>query len=1106
MINALGPIFRSIATEIDKTFNKTGVGSVKGFAFFLSDVLIPALGQFARSVGSAFTKIAAFAQQHPQITKMASAFLATALAMSVVGRAASVFGFILGPLRFIGKYALESAGGIRGISSALAGAAKWLAGFRQYFTSLTGLRVLAMNIGEAFASVGRAIAGFGSRILAFGRSIAGIRSLGEAVSLLRGGFLRLISILGPGGIIAIIVGILAYSGKLDDVFRGIQRAIQNVIGKVRQPFNELMKSVKGLTDAFGSGKGLMSVIKPIGDFIARVLIVGIENLGDAIGDVLGGAVTVLSGLIDVLTGLLTLDFDKIVGGLGKIGKGLLEGILGPIYQLGDIIVSLFKSAWNTLLGWLGIKSPSTRAKAIGVAIVDGIINGLKAIGGALEDAGRWIWGKVRGALRAEIRGWKAIGTWVWNAIKDAIHAVGHLFSSIGGWIWDQIKSAIRTEIQGFKNIGNWIWNTLSDAVHGIGSALESLGERIIKAIIRGIKKAPGAIKDAVGDLANKMPDLTPWKGLTPFAAGGPVVGGVAGQDSVRALLTPGEHVLTAMEVARAGGHDAIFAMRRALGGGGQGTGGRFRDGGAVAPANSGAAVAVQFSGNLEAFGEAWGQTWKDVVAVARRSANEIEAQLRDMRVNVTNTMNRLFVDFRSTWADIEDSGTARSRRLFEGVKKNIDQLQDTVYDGMRYISRSTNSALKSFDEKPIKLDVDAPKKAGGGMVGQPGERGRDKVLTYLGRGEAVLNWAQQKVVNSALWNQFGTTLPDMFKRNFAYHAGGPDSPGHARGGGDLFNGHPSNVNAGVRRIIQTMKARFPLMVSSTTDHDTLTTSGNVSDHVKGAAVDLSGAKEIMNRAASYVLHSGMVHKLKQAIYSGNPSLTWSGGQNVGPGYFGSDVMSQHTTHLHLAIAGALKGIFGTANIGKMLVTGTNGGMKTLAQAVINAVRKAANKMLDSKGGGTDQHTAFKDPGGQYNKDDLIKLWELAGGPGGRIANIAAAIALAESGGDPNAGASHPYHGLWQVGPGGSFDPMENARQAVAKYKAAHGFTPWTTYTGFDTPNHEKTYLRYLSTGGIPQFKEGGQVPGGEGQPQPIIAHAGEWILNKMQQAKLAQAS
>lgn len=50
-----------------------------------------------------------------------------------------------------------------------------------------------------------------------------------------------------------------------------------------------------------------------------------------------------------------------------------------------------------------------------------------------------------------------------------------------------------------------------------------------------------------------------------FATGGPVFGpGTGVSDSIPALLSNGEHVLTAAEVRRAGGHGAIYAMRAAI--------------------------------------------------------------------------------------------------------------------------------------------------------------------------------------------------------------------------------------------------------------------------------------------------------------------------------------------------------------------------------------------------------------------------------------------------------------------------------------------------------------------------------------------------------------
>lgn len=63
-----------------------------------------------------------------------------------------------------------------------------------------------------------------------------------------------------------------------------------------------------------------------------------------------------------------------------------------------------------------------------------------------------------------------------------------------------------------------------------------------------------------------------------YATGGPVFGpGTATSDSIHAMLSNGEHVLTAAEVALAGGHDSIFRMRSAIRAGAL----RFADGGGV---------------------------------------------------------------------------------------------------------------------------------------------------------------------------------------------------------------------------------------------------------------------------------------------------------------------------------------------------------------------------------------------------------------------------------------------------------------------------------------------------------------------------------------------
>jgi hypothetical protein len=99
------------------------------------------------------------------------------------------------------------------------------------------------------------------------------------------------------------------------------------------------------------------------------------------------------------------------------------------------------------------------------------------------------------------------------------------------------------------------------AVTGLQAQIDGLRGRTVDIVARAI-----------------MPDLNGSASgsgrMGTYAVGGPVSGpGTGTSDSIPALLSNGEHVLTAREVSAAGGHDAIRAWRKSLLG--------FAEGGAV---------------------------------------------------------------------------------------------------------------------------------------------------------------------------------------------------------------------------------------------------------------------------------------------------------------------------------------------------------------------------------------------------------------------------------------------------------------------------------------------------------------------------------------------
>lgn len=128
----------------------------------------------------------------------------------------------------------------------------------------------------------------------------------------------------------------------------------------------------------------------------------------------------------------------------------------------------------------------------------------------------------------------------------------------------------------------------------------------------------------------------------------------------------------------------------------------------------------------------------------------------------------------------------------------------------------------------------------------------------------------------------------------------------------------------------------------------------------------------------------------------------------------------------------------------------------------------------------------------YTFDQLQQLWIQAGG-NPQASAIAAATALAESGGNPNAVSPAGDIGLWQInqsahGSQATTDPLANARAAVAISNNGTNWRPWcTAYTdgacgtkgGAFDPLGSSPVGRALATGGVT-----GVIPAGVGAGGP----------------------
>ena len=408
--------------------------------------------------------------------------------------------------------------------------------------------------------------------------------------------------------------------------------------------------------------------------------------------------------------------------------------------------------------------------------------------------------------------------------------------------------------------------------------------------------------------------------------------------------------------------------------------------------------------------------------------------------------------------------------------------------------------------------------AHGGFIGSPGEAGGDNIPIVVGRGEAVLNRHQQAVVEPALQAVYGGGLGDLFNSVQTPHymaKGGYVFPMASFGSmGRLDRGQDMEAAQGHERTLALGDGRI---VSKTSWADVLQlTSGRYAGKrvFYGHNAEPSSPVGAVLKAGDTVGHTG------NPIGGGGPThaeigFTDGGFDSGVSGGWGNRAPAIGAVWMHnllheiapnwitgVATAGQAGQSVGGSGSGalppsavphkiKQILSKLPGGIGAMSDGVLRhihaAIQHKANSAAGSGGG-----SATPSAGGMYGKSALEALWVRAGGPR-QLAPLMADIALAESGGDPNVnynhgpgdGGVHVAAGLWQIlgHPAGNFgsvyDPLENAKMAVAKWRQ-QGLGAWKGDAAYNREagpfsKAPGKFARGGFVGGLPAFKGGGPV-------------------------------
>lgn len=715
---------------------------------------------------------------------------------------------------------------------------------------------------------------------------------------------------------------------------------------------------------------------------------------------------------------------------------------------------------------------------------------------------------------------------VYEENADTIGQIGTSFShlaAIGGKALDQIKDALSDVFGGRSSTSRDIRKIISvvlDVQAAILRVYEAVAERALPGIITAFRGAATVIRGIVKVVAGILTlDFgKAWDGVKDIFGGGvKFIGGV-----IRAGTAPLRTATAAMGKAVSGPLTGVWGGIKSAWRGGL----DFILGG-VSTASGAIAKLLDAAGHLPGVGGKFksladdvrkGQKAIDDYRESLRKADREHARTSNIKKlqdevgglrSKLRTLKRGTDDYRDTAAKLQTrqrtlnaalaDGQAAGKKGAKGVKEigtaggnsatAVYEAATSITGNLIAVSKGLGIKAPSFAVRPAKatgLGVGvyasgsadlAEAKANSHAVGgipNPGSGAADdhmlvdrsgRPVAMMSGTEGILNTPQMQIVDQALQvaSMVGVTpyagLSDLWSSGMRHYAGG-----------GLMGAKPG------LQPYANAAAKFGLSVSSGGRPGAVTSSGNRSQHASGDAIDLVGpAGSMLSFARSFGAKYGA--SVDQLIHT-PLGYGYSRGQRVNLGYFGPTVNADHYDHVHIGDstpggAGGL-GAGGGGQIATPRINGPAGQLLSMSRAAAGRMAKDANSWLDRQSasmGAEPVGGGLTSAGGKWSKARLMALWKRHNSNGDP--NLMAAIALAESSGDPNSigipTSGGRAQGLWQIMwpahastfPGRNpLNVDDNAIMAGSILKS-QGLGAWEAYT-------RGMHVKFLAKGGQPK--------------------------------------
>ncbi|MEU6703867.1 hypothetical protein [Streptomyces wuyuanensis] len=304
-------------------------------------------------------------------------------------------------------------------------------------------------------------------------------------------------------------------------------------------------------------QALVPLLPPIAQLIVSLLKLAMEviqplmpivvALAGILTSVLAGAIGILVPVLQTVIGWITTFVDKIREGV--------QWVVDKFQWMYDILVgnSIIPDLVNAIIRWFTDLWDKT--KKIFTQLKDGVV----AIWNQLWAGVRSKWDSFYNGLR---NGMSTAWSWVRNSFSTLRTWVTNLWSTFWTGLQTKFTSIINTIRDRFNSFRTGLQNLfglLRDGIGKIWSGVQSKIAAPIRYVVNFVYN--DGIRRMWNTIAGKISSKITLPAIKlGFNTGGVVPGGRGTRDTVPAMLTPGERVLSNTEVDRLGGYRAIDAM------------------------------------------------------------------------------------------------------------------------------------------------------------------------------------------------------------------------------------------------------------------------------------------------------------------------------------------------------------------------------------------------------------------------------------------------------------------------------------------------------------------------------------------------------------------